>query len=102
WLPARTAAAAAADWGGDRLAAFADDTRRTWAVGWHLRFDTTAAAERAFTAFARAAPLTERGSHPGPLPDDSAATQSKRDKLCLSRHTQGPIALVRRGPDLAV
>jgi hypothetical protein len=102
WLPARTAAAAAADWGGDRLAAFADDTRRTWAVGWHLRFDTTAAAERAFTAFARAAPLTERGTHSGPLPDDSAATKSKRDKLCLSRHTQGPLALVRRGPDLAV
>lgn len=101
WLPARTAAAAASDWGGDRLAAFADDARRTWAVGWHVRFDTVAAAGRAFTAFARAAPLTERGAK-GPLPDDSAATPPKRDKLCLSRHAQGPLALVRRDRDLAV
>jgi hypothetical protein len=100
WLPARTAAAAAADWGGDRLSVFADEKRARWAVGWHVRFDSPAAAERALGAFARAAPLTDRSTNPRALPDESHAKQSA--KLCRDRHTQGPLALVRRGAELGV
>jgi hypothetical protein len=101
WLPAGTAAAAAADWGGDRLAAFADESREHWAIGWHLRFDSPAAAERAFIAFARAAPLTER-SAAHPHPDDVDVAKRYRDKLCRARRSQGPLALARRGAELAV
>ncbi len=102
WLPARTAAAAAADWGGDRLSAFADDSRKRWAIAWHVRFDNPAAAARAFAAFARAAPLTERGAKDA-LPDESPAkTPLRGDRLCRERHAQGPLALVRRGADLGV
>jgi hypothetical protein len=100
WLPARTAAQSAADWGGDRLSVFADDGRTRWAVGWHLRFDTRAAAERAFTAFVRAAPLTERGASGATLAPPT--TRAPGDKVCRPRHDQGPIALVRRGRDLGV
>ena len=76
WLPARTAAAAAADWGGDRLAVFADEPRKKWAIGWHLRFDSPVAAERTFIAFARSAPATERtGSRVGTAKDAQAAAQ---------------------------
>jgi hypothetical protein len=103
WLPARTAAVAASDWGGDRLAAFSDEAREQWAVGWHLRFDSPAAAERAFVAFARAAPLTERtAARPLPLADDADVAKKYRDKLCRARRNQGPLAVVRRGVDLAV
>lgn len=101
WLPGRTAASAAAGWGGDRLAAFADDARQTWAIGWHLRFDSPAAADRAFLAFSRAAPLTERGSNARLAPAPSSMN-GLADKLCQARRNQGPLALQRRGPDLAV
>lgn len=99
WLPATTAAAAASDWGGDRLTVFGDDARRRWAVAWHLRFDSVSAAERAFVALARSAPLTERGAERGTVP---VATSKVGDKLCRTRHTQGPLALVRHGNDLGV
>jgi hypothetical protein len=105
WLPARTAAAAASDWGGDQWSAFSDETRERWAIGWRLRFDNLAAAQRAFVAFARAAPLTERGTK-AELSDDSSVPKSEprsgRAKLCRERHGQGPFALVRRGTDLGV
>lgn len=101
WLPARTAAEAAADWGGDRLAVFGDEARQRWAIGWHLRFDSPAAAERAFVAFARSAPLTERGHQDRALPEGAGVTK-RGDKVCRPRHKQGPIALVRRGSDLGV
>ncbi len=100
WLPATTAATAASDWGGDRLAVFGDDARQRWAIGWHLRFDSAAAAERALIAFARSAPLTERGSKA--MADTAAAAKKLGDKVCRPRHTQGSLALVRRGSDLAV
>ncbi|HXK19392.1 MAG TPA: hypothetical protein VNG33_16390 [Polyangiaceae bacterium] len=100
WLPARTAAAAAADWGGDRLSVFADDARKRWAVGWHLRFDSPAAAERALIALVRAAPLTERGA--GRQLDDEPRAPRPSVKVCRERHSQGPIALVRHGTDLGV
>jgi hypothetical protein len=100
WLPARTAATSATDWGGDRLAAYSDEDRRLWAIGWHIRFDSAAAAERAFIAFGRAAPLTERV--PGAQPSDLGQVKKRGDKLCRDRNNQGPLALVRRGADLAV
>jgi hypothetical protein len=102
WLPARTAAESAADWGGDRLAVFSDEGRKQWAIGWHLRFDSEAAAKRAFVAFARSAPLTERGSEHQPLADRSTVAKLSGDKVCRARHSQGPLALVRRGADLGV
>jgi hypothetical protein len=102
WLPARTAAEAAADWGGDRLAVFGDEARQRWAIGWHLRFDSPAAAERAFVAFARSAPLTERGHQDRALPEGASATKRAGDKVCRPRHNQGPLALVRHGSDLGV
>jgi hypothetical protein len=102
WLPAKTAAAAAGDWGGDRLTVFSDDARKRWAIGWHLRFDSAAAAERAFVAFVRSAPLTERGHDPRALPDPAPAAKRLGDKLCRARHIQGPLALVRHGRDLGV
>ena len=102
WLPARTAAEAASDWGGDRLSVFADDARKQWAVGWHVRFDSPASAERAFIAFARSLPMTERPRPTGTAPDSPAAAKRFRDKVCRPRHGQGAIALVRRGADLAV
>jgi hypothetical protein len=102
WLPARTAAEAASDWGGDRLAVFGDEARQRWAIGWHLRFDSAEAAERAFVAFARAAPLTERGHQDRALPEGARATKRAGDKVCRPRHNQGPLALVRHGSDLGV
>jgi hypothetical protein len=101
WLPARTAADAASDWGGDRLSVFSDEGRKRWAIAWHLRFDSPAAAERAFTAFARAAPLTELGHATRALPD-AATTAPIGAKVCRARHSQGPLALVRHGRDVAV
>jgi hypothetical protein len=102
WLPARTAADAAADWGGDRLVVFGDEARQRWAVGWHLRFDSPAAAERAFVAFARAAPLTERARKDRALPESPVVAKRAGDKVCRPRHNQGPLALVRHGSDLGV
>lgn len=102
WLPARTAAEAASDWGGDRLSVFADDARKQWAVGWHIRFDSPAAAERAFIAFARSAPMTDRPRPAGATPDSPASAKRLRDKVCRPRRSQGAIALVRRGSDLGV
>lgn len=111
WLPARTAASAASDWGGDRLAVFSDEARQRWALGWHLRFDSAAAAGRAADAFARGMPLTER-PNTGSFSPENGATKSPRglapqqrllsDKVCRARRDQGPFALVRRGADLAV
>ncbi|HYQ14138.1 MAG TPA: hypothetical protein VEQ58_00210, partial [Polyangiaceae bacterium] len=101
WLPARTAASAAADWGGDRLSAFSDDARERWAIAWHLRFDSAQAAERAFVAFARSAPVTERLPK-RPLADGADVAKNYRDKMCRTRHSQGPLAVVRRGSDVAV
>jgi hypothetical protein len=100
WLPARTAAAAAADWGGDRLSVFADDARKRWAIGWHVRFDSPVAAERALAAFVRAAPLTEREGKLRTLAENPKPHSSA--KVCRERHTQGPLALVKRGADLVV
>jgi hypothetical protein len=107
WLPGRTAALAASEWGGDRLSAFSDEGRQRWAIGWHLRFDSSAAAERAADAFARSLPLTERALN-GSIGGDAKPRgipppqRLHSDKVCRPRRDQGPIALVRRGADLGV
>jgi hypothetical protein len=102
WLPAKTAAQSASDWGGDRLAVFSDEARQRWALGWHLRFDTAAAGERAMEAFARGAPLTERSESAESPRGIPPRERSIGDKLCRPRHSQGPLAVVRRGRDLGV
>jgi hypothetical protein len=104
WLPSRTAVTAASDWGGDRVAVFSDESRATWAIGWHVRYDTPAAAKRALLAFARSARLMEAGANQNMGPEEAASVEPKLrgDKLCRLRHSQGPFALVRRGADLGV
>jgi hypothetical protein len=102
WLPAGTAAEAASDWGGDRMAVFSDDARQRWAVGWHIRFDSAAAAERAFVALARSLPLTDRGHEERAVPDSAVSAKRLGDKVCRPRHSQGPIAAVRHDRDLGV
>ena len=101
WLPARTAAEAASGWGGDRLAVFSDEARQRWAVGWHIRFDSSAAAEQAFSAWARSLPLTEPEAMKTAQPPPAKAV-ARGNELCRARHKRGPIALVRRGQDLGV
>jgi hypothetical protein len=101
WLPARTAAEAASDWGGDRIAAFSDESRKRWAIAWHLRFDSVAAAEQAYAAWARSLPLTEPDEKSG-APRVPPPLAGKGTELCRERHTRGPIAIVRRGQDLGV
>jgi hypothetical protein len=102
WLPAGSAAEAASDWGGDRLAVFSDQARQRWAIGWHLRFDSVASAQRAFVALVRSLPLTERGHGERAVADSMASAKRVGDKVCRARHRQGPIALVRHGSDLGV
>jgi len=100
WLPARTAAEAAADWGGDRLSVFSDAEHARWAGAWHLRFDSDAAATRCLTAFIRAAALTDRSAPSRALaPPASVASPGPS---CHERAQQGPIALARHGRDLAI
>ncbi len=48
WLPRARAETSASDWAGDRLAVYADE--RHAAFAWTLRFDSEAAARRAFEA----------------------------------------------------
>jgi len=105
WMPARTAAAAAADWGGDRLAVFSDEARSRWAFAWHVRYDTEVAAVRGLLAFARGAALPEPSAS-GRLGDYSSEAEAKKhlkgDKVCRQRHNRGPIAVIRQGKALAV
>jgi len=102
WLPAGTAAEAASDWGGDRIAIFSDDARQRWAIGWHIRFDSAEAAERAFVALARSLPLTDRRHEERAVPDSAVSAKRLGDKVCRPRHSQGLIAAVRHGRDLGV
>jgi hypothetical protein len=100
WLPAHTAADAAADWGGDRLSVFSDAEHTRWTVAWHLRFDSEAAAGRCLAAFARSAPLTDRTAKARALAPP--ATSPIPSQSCRERSQQGPLALVRHGRDLAI
>ncbi len=105
WMPAKTAASAAADWGGDRVAVFSDEPRKRWAVAWHIRYDSEVAAGRALLAFARGALLPERiesSQATDYVSEAEAKKHIKQGRLCRDRHARGPFAVVLRGTDLGV
>lgn len=106
WVPARTAAQAASDWGGDRVVMFSDQARTCWAGAWRIKYDTEAAAERGLIAFARGA-LLPQGSVTADgvarqIDEAEARRELKGGQVCRIRHNRGPFAVVRSGPDLAV
>jgi hypothetical protein len=102
WLPARTAATAASDWGGDHLTAFSDDRRERWAIAWRLRFDTLAASQRAADAFVRGLGFVEVEHGDASRRDISPQARLTGGQACHARPQRGPLAIVRRGHDLAV
>ncbi|MEB2314201.1 MAG: hypothetical protein OZ928_20340 [Polyangiaceae bacterium] len=94
WMPERTAAESASDWGGDRLAVFRDGDR--YALAWRVRFDTAGAAERGLGAFAR-------GLLGGAVASsDEAGARAQRGASCVERADRGPFAVERRDRDVAV
>jgi hypothetical protein len=105
WMPAKTAAGAASDWGGDRIAVFSDEPRKTWAVGWRIRYDKARAAQRGLVALARGVLFTEAmAARSGDLyvTEEGARRAISSDQICQDRPSRGAFALVRRGTDLAV
>ncbi len=77
----------ATDWGGDRIAAYADGEQR--AVTWHLVTDTEPAAERYLEGFRRLL-----GSKPAPA--------EKSGFSCDLRPKLGPLAVARHGKHVLV
>jgi len=110
WAPAGDAATAASDWGGDRLALFAEGNQRV--VLWHLAFDDDAAAKRALVLFARGALRPELGaSGAGEAADArvrpfaarrAAETAVRSGRLCRPRAERGAFAIVRHGRHIGV
>jgi hypothetical protein len=105
WVPKVTATEAAAGWAGDAVAVFAAGDRR--AVGLRLRYDTDAAARRAFEAVARGALQIEwdggAADRPPPsVPAGQASPAVRQAKVCRERAHRGPFAAVWRGRDLGV
>jgi hypothetical protein len=94
WMGAVTARRAAAGWGGDRLALYAEGDDR--AMAWHLRFDDASplAADafslRAMSALSRIAP------------DMGHLATAGDDRFCVERASNGPLAVLRKGRDLLV
>lgn len=110
WAPASDAALAASDWGGDRLALFAEGNQRI--VLWHLAFDSEAAAKRALVLFARGALRPELGSSSAGPPSDervrpfaarrAAESAVRSGRLCRPRAERGAFAMVRHGGHIGV
>jgi hypothetical protein len=106
WMPARAAHAAAAGWAGDRVTVFSDGGATS--VGWHIRYDSDAAAALGLRAFARGAlaaedhPTDDRGRLSEFVPSAAAETLTRPGHLCRERHTRGPFAVLQRGRELAV
>lgn len=106
WAPASDAAAAASDWGGDRLALFAQGNQRV--VLWHLVFDNEAAARRALVLFARGALRPEltadtKDARVRPFTGRREAESAARTgRLCRPRAERGAFAIVRHGRHLGV
>jgi hypothetical protein len=94
WMVAATARGAAAGWGGDRLALYAEGDER--ALAWHVRFDDAsplpadAFAFRVLSALLRVAP------------DIGHVATAKDDRFCVERASNGPLAVLRKGRDLFV
>ncbi len=86
WLPRLPAEAAASDWGGDRIVVFRSGARA--ALGWHLRYDTSAAAKRAAEGLARGVAAQTGKQAPG--------------GRCVERATVGPLLVAQRDRDIAV
>lgn len=100
WMPRRSAIESASDWAGDRLAVFRDGER--FALAWHVRYDSEAAAKRGAEAFARGVvrPKDQRaGEFAAP---EKAKAALKNGKACAERAAAGPLALVRDGRDVAL
>lgn len=105
WAPAGVAALAASDWGGDRLAVFADGDRRL--VLLHLVFDHEAAARRAAVLFARGAlrPELEEapGTDPRPFVEAEQAERALRGgRFCAFRKKRGAFAITLQGRHVGV
>ncbi|MEO8906043.1 MAG: hypothetical protein ABI627_31355 [Polyangiaceae bacterium] len=106
WMPARAAHEAASGWAGDRVTAFSDGGAT--AVGWHVRYDTDAAAEAGLHAFARGVLAVEDQilDSRGRLSEFVSAAEAEHATLpgylCRERHTRGPFAVFRHGRDVAV
>jgi hypothetical protein len=86
WLPRVPAVEAASGWGGDRIVVFRSGGRV--AMGWHLRYDTAAAAKRVAAALSRGA-AAQPGKQNGPL-------------HCVERPAVGPLLVAHRDRDVAV
>jgi hypothetical protein len=86
WLPRLPAVEAASDWGGDKIVVFRSGTRV--AMGWHLRYDSAAAAKRVAAALSRGA-AAQPGKQNGPL-------------HCVERPAVGPLLVAHRDRDVAV
>jgi hypothetical protein len=90
WLPRAAAAEAAAGWGGDRVAVY--HYAGGVAVGWHLRYDDAPAAARGARALRRG--VSAQGATAAHAGDPAAD--------CVERAAVGPLAVARRGRDVAV
>ncbi len=104
WLPAVTAAEAAAGWGGDQQVVFATGDRRAFAL--RFAFDDTTHAAGAFTALVRGALAgepEERRAGTAASPTAQGAEKAARGgSVCRERARRGPFAVLRRGRDVAV
>ncbi len=104
WMPSRTAAESASDWAGDRVAVYQGGAKR--AVALRVRYDREASAERGAKAFVRGGLVPEVEDQPPGAPPlasaESAAHALRGDKYCGERMRRGPIAVSRRGRDVAV
>jgi hypothetical protein len=94
WVPARTATAAAAGWGGDRVAVYRSGEE--WLVLLHVRWDDEGSARGGEEALAR-----------GVLGEDSASREAaqaaiRRGAVCRDRPDRGVIASRRMDRDVAV
>jgi hypothetical protein len=109
WVPRKVAVDAANHWAGDRIAVFRDGDRV--AVALRVRYDDAASAAKGEHAFRRglAAEAVEfRSASPesGKAPPASDAAGAQRQASqglgCALRDATGPIAVARRGHDVAV
>lgn len=103
WMPARSAAASATGWAGDRIVLFGAEERR--ALVWRVVADDEASAERMHVAFLRG--VFRRGWSAQPRPDEDVSAQTARTKadageLCQERPQAGPFLAERRGRSLVI
>jgi hypothetical protein len=99
-MPRRAAVEAASEWAGDRIAVYHD--RERYSLGWHLRYDTAAAAKRGFEAMLRGV-LRPADAKPDEfVSPEQARAAAKPGAVCRNRKDAGPFAALAKGRDLAV